>query len=166
MASLLNYITIDEWKTLSDTPVLIGMSIIRSASSGLFGNLKEMWTLGTTLKEEADKLPENELLQGVLKKMAPAKEQGYWDFLKDADVLAVTLESCRTIKDILARKASEQQAREYKQLVLRAGEKTAKASKEGGFLGFGGEHYSEQEKAALAQIAEALGISDWQPEEN
>jgi hypothetical protein len=35
----------------------------------------------------------------------------------------------------------------------------AEASKEGGFLGFGGVQVSEAEKATLAEIATALGTS-------
>jgi hypothetical protein len=35
--------------------------------------------------------------------------------------------------------------------------KVAEASKEGGFLGFGGVQVSDAEKAALAEISSALG---------
>ena len=41
---------------------------------------------------------------------------------------------------------------------MRIGEKVAMAASEGGFLGFGGEQVSVEEKQALARISQALGV--------
>jgi len=44
----------------------------------------------------------------------------------------------------------------FRKLVNDVARKTAEASKEGGFLGFGGEQVSEKEKAAMGKVAAAL----------
>ena len=47
----------------------------------------------------------------------------------------------------------------FKDWLKQIAQKTAEASTEGGFLGFGGVQVSEAEKATLAEIASALGAS-------
>jgi len=48
-------------------------------------------------------------------------------------------------------------AQAYKDWLLHVSEKVAEASKEGGFLGFGGVAVSDAEKATLAEMRTALG---------
>ena len=45
----------------------------------------------------------------------------------------------------------------YKDWLLQIANSVAEASKEGGFLGFGGVHVSDAEKATLSEIAATLG---------
>jgi len=44
----------------------------------------------------------------------------------------------------------------FKQLLKTIAEQTAEASKEGGFLGFGGVRVSDAEKASVAEVAATL----------
>ena len=65
---------------------------------------------------------------------------------------------CRNIAELLHSKASEQEADEYKQWAMIVAENVAKAAKEGGFLGFGGEQISAEEKELFRQLGAALGV--------
>jgi hypothetical protein len=53
---------------------------------------------------------------------------------------------------------SPEEAREFKQWLMAAANKVAEASKEGGFLGFGGTLVSEDEKKAIGELAARLGV--------
>jgi hypothetical protein len=52
--------------------------------------------------------------------------------------------------------ALPEQAGAFRAFILDVAQKTAEASREGGFLGFGGEKVSEAERKALDQIAAVL----------
>ena len=59
---------------------------------------------------------------------------------------------------ILDEKATPEEAAEIKAWLYDVSVKAANAAKEGGFLGFGGEKVSENEKVALQEIAGQLGV--------
>ena len=61
------------------------------------------------------------------------------------------------LADLLAKKASTEEAAEYKAWAMSVAENVAKAAKEGGFLGFGGEQVSAGEKTLFAELASTLG---------
>ena len=54
---------------------------------------------------------------------------------------------------------SPAEADEYKQWLTSLAQKTAEASKEGGFLGIGGVQVSKEENAAVNELSTALGLS-------
>ena len=53
---------------------------------------------------------------------------------------------------------SEEDSQAFRQWLVYLAQKTADASKEGGFLGIGAVRVSEQEQAALDELAEKLGV--------
>jgi hypothetical protein len=57
---------------------------------------------------------------------------------------------------LLGTKASPEEVAAYKKMIATVAEETAKASKEGGFLGFGGERVSAGEQAFLDQVKSLL----------
>jgi len=69
------------------------------------------------------------------------------------------LEACRQVAALLDRKAPPVEAEGFKRWLLGVSTRVADAAKEGGFLGFGGTRVSEQETAALKEIAAALGVT-------
>jgi len=60
---------------------------------------------------------------------------------------------------LVAAKASPAEAEAYRQMLLGVAQQAADASKEGGFLGFGGVRVSEKEKAFIAEVRSAAGIA-------
>jgi hypothetical protein len=72
-----------------------------------------------------------------------------------ADIKAKALEALRQVTALLAAKAPSDAAA-YKAWLAHISQNVAEASKEGGFLGFGGVQVSDAEKATLAEISAAL----------
>ena len=80
-----------------------------------------------------------------------------------AQVQGAAAEILKRTSDLLAQKASPEEATELKQCLAGVAKATAEATKEGGFLGFGGTLVSEEEKAALATVNSTLGLAAYQP---
>jgi hypothetical protein len=163
--------TDEEKQLLSSTPILIGSAMAFAESSGL-ATVKEIFASAKTYAGGLKAYPENEIIQGILhnlgdreKAMAQAKalRQDTIARLKEKGVDSpekirkLLMADTREITDILAEKASPEEAAEYKDWALEVAENVARAAKEGGFLGFGGERVSAGEKALFAELASVLG---------
>jgi hypothetical protein len=72
-----------------------------------------------------------------------------------AEIKTKAVEALRQVATLLDAKAP-QDAAAVKQWLMGISQSAAEASKEGGFLGFGGVQVSDAEKATLAEIASAL----------
>lgn len=59
----------------------------------------------------------------------------------------------------MATKASPAEADAYKAMLVGVAQKAAEASKEGGFLGFGGVRVSDKEQAFIAEVKRTLGVA-------
>jgi hypothetical protein len=68
-------------------------------------------------------------------------------------------EILRRTSELLSKKATTEEATELKQWLATIAQKTAEATKEGGFLGFGGTLVTEEEKAAVAKVNSTLGLA-------
>jgi hypothetical protein len=69
------------------------------------------------------------------------------------------LERVKSAVTLVAAKASPAEAEAYKQMLLGVAQQAADASKEGGFLGFGGVRVSDKEKAFIAEVKAAAGLA-------
>ena len=74
-----------------------------------------------------------------------------------ADIKAKSIDALRQTAQLLDTK-SPNQSHAVKVWLFDIGERVAEASKEGGFLGFGGVRVSDAEKATLEEISDALGL--------
>ncbi len=61
--------------------------------------------------------------------------------------------------ELVARKASPAEADAYKAMLVGVAQKAAEASKEGGFLGFGGVRVSDAEHAFISEVKKAVGVA-------
>jgi hypothetical protein len=164
MSTKANY-TPEEWKMLEDLPTYAGTTVIILAQSGWIGIAKEFGTLVMALVRIAEKYPNNELIQALFDNDGKRKEKGEKEanelkgkFDKPEDVTNWLVEQCRLASDLLARKSTPQESREYKELVVHLTKEAANASKEGGFLGMGGVQVSETEQQIINKVASALGV--------
>ena len=66
------------------------------------------------------------------------------------------LDKARAALELVRRKASPAEAEAYRAMLVGVAEKAAAASKEGGFLGFGGVRVSDKEQAFIAEVRRAL----------
>jgi hypothetical protein len=157
--------TADEWTKLLESPMIAGLAITAAEPSGLWGLLKESLSSGWALLEARTSGP-NELIKalatdfGTSEGRTAARDgvQARLSGSKPAEVRDKAVAALRDAAAIVDAKAPAE-AGAFKDWLKQIAQKTAEASTEGGFLGFGGVQVSEAEKATLAEIASALGAS-------
>lgn len=158
--------TPEEWTKVLESVAVIGMAVTAAEPSGLWGMLKEALAGGAALAAAKADPNANELVKAVVADFeTPEGRATVQEALKQrfegadpADVVPRALETLRQASAILGAKAPAD-APAFKAWLKTIAAKVAEASKEGGFLGFGGVKVSEAEKATLAEIAAALGTS-------
>ena len=154
-----------EWKTLRDAPHVVVLAVAAAGGSGLFGSIKEAMAPAGTLVEALQ--GENQLLRQIcdkeeikasiesLKDMA--RSSGDFKSVQAAFRKAAT-DNSKAALGLLKRKGTPEDVAVFRDFLLKLGEKVANAAKEGAFLGFGGVRVSEEERAILAELAQALDV--------
>jgi len=171
MGKLENY-TQSEWDIVSSTPQLVGVAMAGAGSSGLVGSTKEMFASARSMMAARKEHADNALIQSITpdtsdpkKAMSDAKEQRDTvmgrlksnNIKSSEDLQNFILQDCEKAISILEQKESPETVNGYKQMLLEVAEKIANAAKEGDFLGFGGERFSEKEQKLFAQLKNKLG---------
>jgi len=157
--------TPDEWTKLLESPMMAGLAVTAAEPSGLWGLLKESLSSGWALLEARTSGP-NELIKalatdfGTSEGRTAARDgvQARLSGSKPAEIRDKAIAALREAAAIVDAKAPAE-AGAFKDWLKQIAQKTAEASTEGGFLGFGGVQVSEAEKATLAEIASARGAS-------
>ncbi len=158
--------TPDEWKQLLESPMLASMAVTAAEPSGLWGMLKESVAAGGVLAKAKADAGTNELIKAVVADFATAEGRGAArDGLqarltgsKPAEVKDKAIAGLRQVAALLDAKAPSDAAA-FKSWLQSIGQHVAEASKEGGFLGFGGVQVSDAEKATLTEISSALRLT-------
>lgn len=154
--------TAEEWKHLLQAPGAAGIYIMMSDPSFVVGSMKEALAVSGSIIQK-EKGENSELLAALLaefKEREMVKQAQLKFEKKNVDaVKQATSAALKQAVEILDHKATSEEAAEIKAWLYDVSVKAANAAKEGGFLGFGGERVSENEKAALQEIAEILGVS-------
>ena len=155
----------EEWTLLRLTPSLVAGGTTAADPSGLCSSIKESLAgakgVAGALKANsgldlfadlaADRsipaMPDPKTLLGE-----GSREQQMQN-LKNA-----VLERVKSAVALAASKASQDEAEAYKKMLVSVAELAAEASKEGGFLGFGGVRVSDKEQAFIAEVKTAAGL--------
>jgi len=158
--------TPEEWTKVLESVAVTGMAVTAAEPSGLFGMLKEAFAGGAAVAAAKADPNANELVKAAVAdferadgraSVQEALKARFAD-AKPTDVVPRALDTLRQATAILDTKAPSD-APAFKAWLNAIAQKVAEAAKEGGFLGFGGVQVSDAEKATLAQIASALGIT-------
>ena len=154
-----NDYTVDEWKAIAGAPVAAGLLITLSDASGPVGIAKEAMAVSKAIVESAQgdapevvKALADVVKTGGGRTELPDVPAGDRAAIKNA-LTAVIQSALRAVES-----KSPGEADAYKEWLLSVAGKVAQASKEGGFLGFGGTVVSADEEAALKQLTDVLGI--------
>lgn len=140
----------DEWSTIAEGPLLAGMRVIAAARGG---TIRESLAMGQTYAKARQQQGESELLDDLV--AAPPSVDP--ERVRAAgDIGRASSERLREALQLLEQKASPEEVEAYKRFVMSLAEAAAKAHKEGGFMGVGGKQVSDQEQAALDEIAATL----------
>ena len=156
--------TSEEWTKLLESPMVAGMAVSAAEPSGLWGMLKEAFASSSALAAAKTDASSNELIKSVVADFETSEgRSGIQDALrkrfadaKPADVVQRSLSSLEEVSRLLQTKAPNDAAI-FKAWLQDISQKVAEASKEGGFLGFGGVQVTDAEKATLADISKTLG---------
>ncbi|NLD68948.1 MAG: hypothetical protein GX644_09040 [Limnobacter sp.] len=152
----------DEWGLLLESAMLAGIAVTAAEPSGLWGMLRESMATAGALR--AARTDPNALIAEVVAELeTPDGRERVQGALKtrfsDSQAPAIkagAIDGLREVAMLVDRKAP-QDAPAFKAWLEQIGREAAEASKEGGFLGFGGVAVSDREKATLAEISAALG---------
>jgi hypothetical protein len=158
--------TDQDWTLLRLAPSFVSVGVSAADPTGLIGSIKEAIAggneLAATLKANATlelfaalaadpstpKLPDIDALLGN----GPNEQQLH-------NFKLAALDCVKRASDLVASKASAEEANAYRQMLVNVALKAASASKEGGFLGIGGVRVSDKERAFVNEVRAAAGIA-------
>jgi hypothetical protein len=148
----------DEWDLLRSSPMMAGLLVVVASPSGPIGLVQETSAMTKVLMEAASSA-QTPLLKSLAGDMTstmsiPKAPPG----ATTEAVQGAATEILRRTAELLAVKATPEEALEFKHWLVIVSQATAEASKEGGVLGFGGTLVTEEEKAAVASVASTLGV--------
>jgi hypothetical protein len=149
----------DEWDLLRTAPMMASILVVAASPSGPVGLVQESAAAGKMILDAADSA-RTPLLKSLAEDMKstfaiPKPPPG----ASPAAVQQAAAEILHRTSELLGKKATSEEATELKQWLAQIAQKTAEATKEGGFLGFGGTLVSEEEKAAVAKVNSSLGLA-------
>lgn len=157
------------WTCIRRLPFLIAIAMEGAGRSGIGGSASERMAMAESLAAGPRDFPENALISAIIPKLENGKDvltyaSGSHDEIMDC----LTTAGVEDRKGLLAHiynmipgvlsdlRAQENQLtlHEYKKWILNTALAVAKAGKEGDFLGFGGEWFSEEERAIYSRLQE------------
>lgn len=148
--------TPSEWDLLRQAPFMTGLVVVAASPSGPIGLLKESAATAKMVMTELA-ASQSDLMKSLAADLKQNMSAAKIDSRDPAEVRAKSLAAVREAAATVSAKASPAEAAEYKTWLGTLAKRVAEASKEGGFLGFGGTLVSDAEQAALRDIATALG---------
>lgn len=158
--------TSDEWTLLRLAPSLVSGGTAAADPSGLFASIKEAAAGAQGMAEAFEAHSGLELFAALAADHSipgmPDPKTLLGEGPRDQQLQNfknAVLERVKAAVDLVTRKGSSGEADAYKAMLVSVAEKAANASKEGGFLGFGGVRVSDKEQAFIAEVKKATGIA-------
>jgi transcription antitermination factor NusG len=149
--------TDEEWMRIRRAPLVAGFAISIADPGGPIELTKETMA---SLRSATLPPSQEELLASValdVQAMAQRKQNPLGDFKPSSG--QQVLEELRGVNEIVAAKATPQEAEAFRGWLVATAQAAADAAKEGGFMGFGAEQVSAGEKRMLDQVRAALGAA-------
>ena len=149
----------EEWAALVRSPMVAGMAITLADPGGPIEVVKEAsavlkFALGTADEQRDDLVGE---VARDLRGLAEQRKNPAAGF-KPRGTLAgkEILDELARVNETVGAKATPEEAEAFREWILEAAQRAAKAAKEGGFMGFRAEQVSQGEKDMLEQISSAM----------
>jgi hypothetical protein len=140
----------EEWEAVLKGPPSAGMIVITAQRGGTF---RESFSMAKSYAEARKQHGDSELLDEIA---STKPEMDQTRYHSPEELKENGLQHLREAVELLESKATPQEVEEYRRFVLTLASRVAEARKEG-LLGLSGERVSEAERAALAEIAQAVG---------
>jgi hypothetical protein len=139
--------TPEEWELVLEGPTSAGM-IVAGAERG--GTIRESFSMARAYTEARQQHGESQLLDEVVSAKPKVDRTRHHSAEERKEY---GLQQLRDAVELLERKATPEEVEDYRRFVLNLAERVASAHKEGG------EPVSDAERAAIGEIATALGAS-------
>jgi hypothetical protein len=154
--------TEDEWATLVRAPMVAGMAITIADPGGPIEVVKEtnavLKVTRATAHQERDDLVGH--VAREIQALAEQRKNPIGDFKPRGALGAKEIVDEIALAGRLAgEKGTPEEADAFRKWILECAQNAAEAAKEGGFMGFHAVRVSEGEEKMLAQLGEALGVS-------
>jgi hypothetical protein len=153
--------TTDEWATIYQSPTMAGLVVMTAGKSGPIQAVKEMFAVSKALLEAEQHGAGGNLVKAIVAAVkagerpeAPAQQPKSVE-----EVRARALDNLHKTAALVDAKGPAEEAQAFKRWLVDVGQKVAEASKEGGFLGFGGTQVTDDERAAVGELSAALGVA-------
>ena len=152
--------TEEEWVRLGRAPLVAGMAISLADPGGPIEAIKESSAAIRTVLDAAQSGDYGEFVQAVAADVAEKTQHrqsplgGFKP--KGRNAGEEILDELRAVNALLVEKTTPEEADQFRELLKTAAQNTAKAAKEGGFLGFRAELVSEREQQMLDRLAEVF----------
>jgi len=155
----------DEWPKVVGSPILAGMAVTLADPSGLWGTLKEGMASAYALMDAKKDAGASSLVKAIVaeletsegRTMAREAFKVQLTAKTPAELKTQAIAALSSVAMLLDSKAGTD-AQAFKIWLNGIAERVAAASKEGGFLGFGGVAVSDAEKATLTEVSGALKV--------
>jgi hypothetical protein len=152
--------TDQERARLERAPIVAGMAISLADPGGPIEAFKETSAAMRSILDTALAEGENELVESVAKaatEKARQRQNPLGDFKpRGAQAGDEILSELSAVNQLLAEKASPEDAQAFRKWLLATAQNVAEAAKEGGFMGFRAERVSEGEERMLDKLREVL----------
>jgi broad specificity phosphatase PhoE len=153
--------TDEEWTRLKRAPFVAGMAISLADPGGPIEAVKETAATLRTVLGAAEDGARGELVKAIAGEVAEDARQRRSPLAgfkpsKGAAAGVEILDELREVNELVAQKASPEDAAAVRDWLLDAAREAANAAKEGGFLGFRAERVSEGEQRMLKKLSEVL----------
>jgi hypothetical protein len=146
--------TSEEWERIRLGPVAAASVVMMASPSGVVGTYKEVGSVLEALRQGQQTAAPTALVQVAFDEELSKDE--FFEVAKGKSSAAVL----DMVKGALATVSAKSPAEvaSYRSLVLGTAQRVAEASKEGGFLGIGGQPVSREEQQALDELRNVLSI--------
>ena len=154
--------TSEEWALLRLAPALVASGVTAADPSGIFSSIKESVAAAKGVAEAFKANTSLELFAALAADrsipgmpdpkslVGDGSREQQMESLKNA-----VLERVRSAEAVVGAKATMAEAEAYRQMLVSVAEQAANASREGGFLGFGGVRVSDKEHAFITEVKAA-----------
>jgi hypothetical protein len=150
--------TEEEWARLGRAPLVAGMAITLADPGGPIEALKESRAALKTVQEAAEHDSHGDFVRAVaadVTERARRRQNPLAGFRPTGPQAGeAILDELRAVNQLLVAKATPEDAAAFRWWLREAAQRTAKAAKEGGFLGFNAELVSEREQQMLERLGE------------
>jgi hypothetical protein len=152
--------TEEEWTRLKRGPFIAGLALSLADPGGPIEAIKETMATLKTVTDATDSGTRSGLVGEIAREVteeARHRKNPLAGFKPKGSLAAQEiLDELRAVNGIVTKKATPEEAEDYRAWLLAAAKEAADAAKEGGFLGFRAERVSEGEKRMLDELATVL----------